>query len=110
MGRFKLNIALFFVAIALTANSFFLVCEGATNEPYMYYSSNDAFDQLIVASVAIAVWFCYAAAIVVLVGCRQISAAWLGMLLWCTICVFYLSSCPLGYLDDLERFILHLKE
>jgi hypothetical protein len=41
-----------------------------------------------------------------LAATRKISAWWLAVLPWAVICLLYLSQCPLGYLQDIENFVI----
>jgi len=45
-------------------------------------------------------------AVALLVGTRKLSRVWLLLLLWAAICLFYVSYCPIGYLRDIEEFVL----
>lgn len=99
-------VALCLVAVALSAASLFVVLRGATDEPYMAYRRYDAIVQVGLGTAFIALWCCYALFVGFLVAARKLSIVWLLLIGWAAICVFYLSFSPLGYVSDLERFIL----
>ena len=80
--------------------------QGANDEPYLGYRRYDAIVQVGVGSALIVLWCCYCIAVALLVAARKLSVAWLVLLLWGAICVFYLSYSPLGYLEDIEKFVL----
>jgi hypothetical protein len=94
------------VAAVLSLISLVLVWKGANDEPYETFRSSDAFEQVVLGTALITLWFCYSLAVIALVAAGQMSRRWLAMLLWSAICVFYLLSCPFGYLYDLEHIIL----
>ena len=109
MSRNELNIAISALVVVLTVVSFALVMTGATDEPYMEYQHGDLLGQVVVATAVLTLWGCFAVAIPALVLGRFVSAKWLFVLVWVAMCVFYLSECPLGYISDLEQFILQVK-
>ena len=51
-------------------------------------------------------WACYSLAVGLLVATRKISPAWLALLLWAAVCLFYLHYSPFGYLSDIEKFVV----
>ncbi len=106
ISRTQLNVAFALFALLLSAASFVVVLQGATDEPYMGYRRSDAIVQVGVGTALMVLWCCCSVAVVVLVGTRKLPIAWLALLLWAAICLFYLSTCPLGYLGDIEKFVL----
>jgi hypothetical protein len=108
MTRTNLNWLIAIVASFRTIASWVVVMQGATDEPYFEYHYSDAFSQVVLGSSLIAVWCCISLVLIPLVIIRLISAKWLFLVLWSVICIFYLSSCPLGYLSDLEHNILRI--
>ena len=99
-------VALCLTAVALSAASLVIVLQGATDEPYMAYRRYDAIVQVGFGTAFIVLWCCYALLVGFLVAARKLSLVWLFLIGWSAICVFYLSFSPLGYVSDLERFIL----
>ena len=75
----------------------------------MKYDHDDLVGQVIVATAVLTLWGCFALTIPALVLGKLVSPKWLLVLLWVAVCVFYLSICPVGYISDLEQFILHVK-
>jgi peptidoglycan/LPS O-acetylase OafA/YrhL len=106
ISRRQLNVAVAIVAAALSAVSLFVVVQGANDEPYMAYRRYDAVMQVGVGTALMVLWGCSSVTVLVLVRKRKLSAAWLALLLWAAICLFYLSSSPLGYLEDMERLVI----
>jgi hypothetical protein len=109
MGRFQQNFVLLFFAAALATVSFVIIVMNANDEPYLNYRRVDVVTQVITSTVVMTLWGSYSLLILALIVRRRISAAWIIMLLWCVVCGVYLSACPIGYLDDLEQFVLHIK-
>ena len=103
ISRTQLNRAFALVAAILSLASLVVVYQGATDEPYAAYRRYDAIVQVGVATALMALWACYVIALVVLVAARKLSAWWLALLIWAAICLFYLSSSPLGYLGERKR-------
>lgn len=101
-----LNLALAAVAAVLSLASLMVVAQGAADEPYTVYRRSDALAQLGVGTALMVLWGCVALAVVVLVAARKLSAAWLLLLIWAALCLFYLSYSPRGYVQDLERFVI----
>ena len=106
MTRQQLYLAFGVATCLLTISSFVLVLKGASDEPYGAYRAADAFQQVVLGTACIVFWLCFSIALVALVASRQMSRKWLFMLVWASICIFYLKDCPLGYLWDLEHIIL----
>jgi hypothetical protein len=106
ISRTQLNVTFALVAAVLSAASFVVVLQGATDEPYMGYRRYDAVVQVGVGTALMVLWCCCALAVVVLVATRKLPVWWLALLLWAAICLFYLSFAPLGYLGDIEKFII----
>src|SRR5688572_28876636 len=108
MNRDKLDGALTVIVGALTIVSFFVVLKGADDEPYLNYQRSDFIVQVVVGTSLIALWCCLFIGVMGLVIAGQVSRWWLMMLLWFLVCIFYLLSCPFGYLNDLEQHMLHV--
>ena len=106
ISRPQLNVAFALIAAALSVGSLFVVFQGANDEPYMAYRRYDAVVQVGVGTALMVLWFCCCVAVVVLVGARKLPVWWLALLLWAAICLFYLSFSPLGYLEDIEKFVI----
>ena len=106
ISRTQLNAAVFLSSGVLTLVSLFVVFQGASDEPYMVYRRYDAMVQVGVGSALMVLWGCCSISVVVLVRKRKLSPAWLALLLWASICLFYLSYSPLGYLEDIEKFVI----
>lgn len=104
----KINYSIFFTitTLILSVISFIIVLEGASEEPYGVFHKSDAVTQVGIAMILMLMWLQLGIAIVVGVVCRRISIWWLTLLVWVLICEFYLSCCPFGYLDDIERFVI----
>jgi hypothetical protein len=75
-------------------------------EPLFYYHRIEALTHVGISTATIALWLAWSLGIIGLVIARIFPVRWLGGLLLAAICVFYLSCCPSGYLDDLENFML----
>ena len=86
--------------------SLVVVFQGASDEPYMGYRRYDAAVQLGIGTALMALWGCFALGMLMLAATRKISAWWLAVLPWAVICLLYLSQCPLGYLQDIENFVI----
>jgi len=104
----RAHLAIVFVASAVipTPVSFFLVMAYAGPEPFFQYQRADAIFHIGLSTAAIVIWVVWSASILGLVIAGVFRVAWLGGLLLAAICIFYLQSCPTGYLDDLENFML----
>ncbi|MCA9147646.1 MAG: hypothetical protein KDA92_00035 [Planctomycetales bacterium] len=90
----------------LTVASFFVVFQGASDEPYGVYRRYDALVQVGLGTALIALWCSWSVAVVVFIVAQKLPKAWLSALLWVAICLFYLSFSPVGYLKDLEQFVI----
>jgi hypothetical protein len=106
MRRPDVSIAFGSIVVVMTLFSWATVIQGAHDEPYESFRRSGAFSQMIVGTALISFWLCLSLAIIALVGAGQMSRRWLMALLWAAICIFYLAACPLGYLYDLEHFII----
>jgi hypothetical protein len=106
MRRTGLNIAFGSIVVVMTVISCAVVIRGAEDEPYDTFRYSDAFTQVVIGTVLISFWICSSLVAVALVSVGQLSRIWLIVLLWAAICIFYLKDCPLGYLHDLEQFII----
>ena len=106
ISRLQLNVAVAATAAALSAASLVVVFQGANDEPYMGYRRYDALVQVGVGTSLMVLWVLCSIAVVVLVVKQKLSRGWLALLLWAAICLFYLSSSPLGYLQDIEKFVI----
>jgi hypothetical protein len=104
--RWQLNVSFALVAAVLSVASLFVVLQGANDEPYMGYRRYDAIMQVGVGTTLIVLWGLCAIAVVVLVGKRKLSPAWIAFLVWAVICLFYLSYSPLGYFEDIEKHVI----
>ena len=78
----------------------------AVDEPYFAYRRHDAIVQVGIGITLMVLWCCYSVAIVFLVGARKLHSWWLAILLWAAVCLYYLSFSPLGYLHDVENFVI----
>lgn len=90
--------------LVLTALSFWIVAEGAHNEPYVILLKYDAITQIGIAFILIAAWISLAVAVITQVSQKTLSAVWLALLAWCAIILFYLRLSPIGFLSDLVQF------
>ena len=106
ISRSQLNVAFALVTVVLSAASFFVVLQGANDEPYVGYRRYDAIMQVGVGTALMVLWGLCSIAVVVLVARRKLSLAWIALLLWAAICLFYLSYSPLGYLVDIEKHVI----
>jgi hypothetical protein len=106
MSRAQLNVAFSIVASALSAASLVVGLQGTNDEPYMAYRRYDAIVQVGVGTALMMLWCCWCLAVLFLVGARKLSGWWLALLLWAAIWLFYLSFSPLGYLQDIEKFVI----
>lgn len=106
ISRTALNAAVFLSSVALTLASLFVVLQGAHDEPYTTYRRYDAIMQVGVGTALIVLWCCCSIVVLALVRKGKFSVAWLALLLWAAICLFYLSESPLGYLEDIEKFVI----
>ncbi|MCX5658768.1 MAG: hypothetical protein NTW19_03490 [Planctomycetota bacterium] len=106
MSRTLLKIAFLVAAGLLSIASFLVIMQGANDEPYVTYRRSDAIVQVVVGTALMVLWACCAITVVVLVGTRRLPARWLAIVLWAAICLCYLSYSPLGYLEDIEKFVL----
>ena len=62
--------------------------------------------QVGVGTALMVLWGCCSIAVLVLVRARKLSVGWLALLLWAAICLFYLSSSLLAYLQDMEGLVI----
>ena len=106
ISRTQLNVAFALIAAALSIASLFVVMQGANDEPYGAYRRYDAIVQVGVGTALMVLWCSCSLAVLVLVGARKLTAWWLTLLLWAALCLFYLSYSPLGYLQDIEKFVI----
>ena len=105
MKPFQANLTLAVSTLVLSVASFFVVMQGATDEPYTTFRQYDALVQVGVAMVLMLLWLQVGIAIVVAVVRSRISLWWFPMLLWVAICEFYLFHSPVGYVSDISRFV-----
>ena len=99
------NIIVAASAFLLSVASFFVVMQGATDEPYTAFRQSDALVQIGIAMVLMLLWIQLAAAIVVGVARRRLSSWWLSLLLWVLICQFYLFHSPIDYIWDISQYV-----
>lgn len=103
MRRIHLYLILASVILVLSMASFFVVFQGAIDEPYGVFRKYDAIVQIGVAMVLMLLWSEVAIAIIAGVIGRYISVWWLSLLFWVGICEFYLAYSPIGYVNDIVR-------
>jgi hypothetical protein len=106
VGHTQRSIVLACLTAVLSAASLVVVLQGANDEPYMRYRRYDAIVQVGFGTALLVLWCCLSLAVVALVATRKLSRWWLTLLLWAAVCFFYLSACPVGYLEDIEKFVL----
>ena len=93
------------IAIAiLSAASFWIVGEGATNEPYVVLTKYDTFTQVGVATALILCWILYSIWIASQIYAKRLHRIWAATFIWMLIVLFYLKTSPLGFLSDLVQF------
>lgn len=102
----RTNLILTASALALSVASFFVVIQGASDEPYTVFRKSDAVVQVGVAMVLMLLWVQLAVSIVAGVVRRRVSLWWLPLLLWVLICEFYLFHSPSGYVQDITRYVV----
>ncbi len=107
MKSLHIHLILGGAAFALSAASFFVVVQGASDEPYTVFRASDAVVQIGFGMVLMLLWFQLAGAIVVSVARRRVSQWWLTLLVWVLICEFYLFHSPIGYVQDIARYVAH---
>ena len=105
MKRLYVNLILAGSALVLSIASFFVVIQGAGDEPYTVFHRSDAMVQIGVAMVLMLLWVQLAIGIGLGVARRRVSPWWLPLLFWVLICEFYLSYCPSGYLQDISSYV-----
>jgi hypothetical protein len=98
------NLILATSALALSAASFFVVIQGASDEPYTVFRKSDAVVQVGIAMILMLLWVQLAVGIVAGVARRRVSLWWLPLLIWILICEFYLFHSPSGYVHDITRY------
>ena len=91
-------------AVIVSVASFFLVLQSASDEPYVYFRASDAFSQVGLGCVLIAIWIYLMAATLYGVITARISSWWLLLLPWAAIVLFYLRICPQGFVEDITKF------
>jgi hypothetical protein len=94
------------VAVLLSGMSVFVVVQGANDEPYAVYRRYDVVVQVGVGTAVAVLWGCFLAGIVGLMVWRKVSWRWAGLVMWGVVCLFYLQTAVVGYLEDLERFVV----
>lgn len=92
------------IVSVLSILSFWIVREGAQNEPYVDWTAYDAFTQIGVAGALIAGWIFFAIGLVARIRRRQLAAPWAAVLAWILVALFYLQASPRGFWSDLARF------
>jgi hypothetical protein len=105
MKPLHINLILTASALALSATSFFVVIQGASDEPYTVFRQSDAVVQVGVAMVLMLLWIQLAVGIVAGVVRRCVSWLWSPLLIWVLICEFYLFQSPRGYVQDITRYV-----
>lgn len=103
MRQIHFNLILISAILVLSITSFFIVIQGAIDEPYGIFRGYDAIVQIGVAMMLMLLWFEVAVAMVVGVISRRISVWWLSLLFWAGTCEFYLAFCPIGYVHDIVQ-------
>jgi hypothetical protein len=84
--------------------------ENAWVEPYVAFRHYDAVVQVGVGTTLMLLWLALAILIIVwAVRQRKLYSllAWLPVLLWISLCEFYLFHSVTGYLADISHFVLH---
>lgn len=104
MKTLHTNLILAASALVLSVATFFVVIQGASDEPYTVFRKSDAVVQVGVAMVLMLLWIQLAVGIVAGITRRRVSAWWLPLLLWVVICEFYLFHSPSGYVQDITRY------
>jgi hypothetical protein len=105
MKRLHLHYILAASAFVLSIVSFFIVIQGASDEPYMVFRWSDAIVQVGLAMLLMLPWFQLIAGIIWGIAYWCVSAWWLHLLPWVLICEFYLFYCLSGYLQDISRYV-----
>ena len=94
-------------ALVLSVASYFVVVQGASDEPYTVFRKSDAVVQVGVAMMLMLLWVQLAVGLVAGFVRRRVSMWWLPLLLWVLICEFYLFHSPSGYVYDITRYVAH---
>ncbi len=94
------------LSLALLASSLVVILKGAGDEPYLAFERSDALVQVGVAAALIASWIHLGALIVTGVVRHDVSKRWLGALFVAALSVFCLVDGALGYVSDIERFVI----
>lgn len=91
---------------ALLVASIALILAYAVPEPFEEYHRSDVLVFLGVSSAVVALWLVWSVLLSLAIAGGVLMKRWLFGLLLPVICIFYLQFCPLGYLDDMEDFML----
>jgi hypothetical protein len=91
----------------LTVVSLWVVGAGAGDEPYLTFRASDAYVQIGIALVLMALWLQLAAWLVYASARRRISRPWLALIIWVALVIYFLWDSPAGYIQDISRYVAH---
>ncbi len=84
--------------------AFWLVWENANNEPYVYFRYYDALTQLGLGAVMLGWWLYLIGAVIYGLHKKRLNPAWMMILPWALVVLFYLRCCPQGFLEDRTHY------
>jgi hypothetical protein len=93
---------IFISVVLLTIASVALVVKSAADEPYIVFQPWDAFLNVGIGSLLMALWSAWVFFLCRLIGAHRLHPVWYVALPWAVLCLFYLAFCPFGYLADIH--------
>jgi hypothetical protein len=99
---FLIGAYILFLSIA----SVWIVVDGAAAEPYIEFRRADAFLQVGVGFALIVLWLQLAAWLVYGVTVRRLAKPWLLLTILAGAGLFYLWQSPVGYIEDITKFVI----
>src|SRR5688500_12436365 len=91
--------------VIATIGSLLLVMEGASKEPFVRFIPSEAISQVGLGCFFMAVWVYIVTAVMYGVLSRRLHGAWLLVVPWAAMVLFYLRLCPEGYVADVQMWV-----
>jgi hypothetical protein len=92
--------------VALSVASTWVVIRGASDEPYVVFRHSDALVQVGIGTALIVLWVQFAIWLGYGVFKKGVHRAWLPVYLWILVVLFCLWDSPVGYVQDVTKFII----
>lgn len=86
--------------------SFILFSDYAVREPFFRFRADDALLHIGGGCALLTLWGLFIGKIVYYIIIKTLSLRWIAGIIWAIIVIFYLCSCPLGYIEEIQQLML----